>query len=335
MDWYQLEPPTNNWLVDGLITSDGYTSFCGKPKAGKSTLVRSLVVAIIKGTTFLGRDIDIPEGTGRVLYVHLDRKDILARVAKEFRDLGITRQEAKRITLCSAENLPEEYEDRLHWLQTQVVDLEKAQASPQLIVIDLLWQFVVAKNNNDYNAVLNGINKLQKALGDIAYKGALIVTLHGRKAESQDDTFDDTLGSTGQRGSFSTGIMLKRYRNEGIYTIVSDQTQRDARFGELEETILEYKDGKPRLGGTRSSHSQKEKLSKEQEATGRVLDFIEKNPSSTQADIMKGLAMSKKKLLPVLNQQSAFIKVAGEGEKGNPFTYTVDVYEPIMEVTNV
>lgn len=334
-NWYDLELPANNWLVDGLITSDGFASFCGKPKAGKSTLLRALIAAVIKNKTFLGRSIDIPDGEGRVLYIHLDRKDHPARVATELKQMGITGKESTRLTLRVAQDIPETYEERLHWLQTEVLDLEGKNAAPQLIVIDLLWQFVVAKNNNDYNAVLNGINLLQKALEDVKYKGALIVTLHSRKAESPDDSFDDTLGSTGQRGSFATGIMLKRYRNEGLYTLASDQTQRDIRFGEIEETVLEYVGGIPVLGATRATQARKEKLSKTQEAEVKVLSYIQEHPGCDQKSILTDLRMAKKTLLPILKQIDAFITTDGAGEKGNPYKYSAEVPMEIMEVANV
>jgi RecA-family ATPase len=196
MNWFNLKPPSNDWLVDGLITSDGHAAICGKPKAGKSTFVRNLIVSVIKGRQFIGRAIEIPAGpTGRVLYVHLDRKDQPGRVAEELRQLGIDQQESGRLVFRTAQEMPETFEERLSWIRK-----ETTNAAPNLIVIDMLWQFVVAKNNNDYNAVIDGINKLQDALLKASYKGALIVTLHGRKAENPDDSFDDILGSTGQRG---------------------------------------------------------------------------------------------------------------------------------------
>jgi len=101
-----------------------------------------------------------------MLYIHLDRKDQPARVAEELRQLGITVQEAERVAFRTAQEMPETFEERLSWIQK-----ETTNAAPNLIVIDMLWQFVVAKNNNDYNAVIDGINKLQDALINILIKG--------------------------------------------------------------------------------------------------------------------------------------------------------------------
>src|SRR5262245_5309592 len=147
MNWYSIPTPETSWLVDGLIPSDGHAAICGKPKAGKSTFIRSLIAAVIKGRTFLDRQIDIPVGTGRVLYLHLDRKDQPWRVAKELRELGITKEESSRLTLKTAQDIPSaDFGERLKWLKEQITITK-----PHLVVIDLMWQFVVAQSSNDYN----------------------------------------------------------------------------------------------------------------------------------------------------------------------------------------
>src|SRR5437762_3153825 len=105
MEWFNLKAPITKWLVYGLITSDDNFAVVGKPKAGKSSFTRNLVVCIIKGTPFLGRAIDTNREAGRVLYVHLDRKDRAARVGADFKRLGVTAQEAKRLVLIGAQEI--------------------------------------------------------------------------------------------------------------------------------------------------------------------------------------------------------------------------------------
>src|SRR5947208_4428718 len=97
MEWYALKPPITKWLVYGLITSDDNFAVVGKPKAGKSSFTRNLVVCIIKGIPFLGRAINTSNQAGRVLYVHLDRKDRPSKVGADFKRLGISAQDAKRL----------------------------------------------------------------------------------------------------------------------------------------------------------------------------------------------------------------------------------------------
>ncbi len=321
MDWYNIPEPKNSWLVDGLFPADGYSAICGKPKAGKSTVIRNLVASVIKGRKFLNRSIDIPPGTGRVLYIHLDRKDQPWRVAKELRQLGITPDESARLVLKTAHDVPSDsYSDRLAWLQK-----EATTANPHLIVIDLMWQFVMAKNPNEYNEVLKGINALQDALTEAKYKGALVVTLHGRKATNPSDPADDVLGSTGHRGSFSTLVMLTRHRKEGIYTIMSDQTERDDVYGEIDESLISRDpDGTLHLGPRLAEIVKKEKQAKAEESMLRLLKYIADHPGCEITDIVNGLRMGKQSALDLI-KESGIVRRTGEGVKGDSYKYFVDV----------
>src|SRR5713226_6883935 len=105
-DWYAFPEEPVEWLVEGLITTDDCAAANGKPKSGKSTGIRNLIAAVILGGKFLNREVSIPPGTGRVLYVHLDRKDRPHRVAKELRQLGITREASPRVCLLTEKDMP-------------------------------------------------------------------------------------------------------------------------------------------------------------------------------------------------------------------------------------
>ena len=327
-EWFTEPEIETQWLVDGLIPADGYSAIVGKPKAGKSTVLRNLVVAVIKGHPFLGRAVELPPGTGKVLYIHLDRKDQPAKVAAELRKLGITKQESPRMIMRLAQHLPSNvFEERLEWLKKEV---EVTQ--PNLIVIDLLWQFVRAKSSNDYNAVLEGINALQDALIHVKYKGALIAAVHGRKATNPNDQFDDFLGSTGQRGSFSTNIMLTQYRKEGLYTIISDQTERDAIFGEIPETtIVRNPDGTLSLGTPMASLVKEAKQAKSNDDFDSLVSFIREHPGCEMKDITQGLSMSNKYALillermpkSLLNSGSEILRREGKGHKGDPYRFSL------------
>ncbi len=318
MSWYDIQSPKTEWLVDGLITSDGYAAICGKPKAGKSTFVRNLIVSVIKSRMIIGRLVNIPAGTGRVLYIHLDRKDKPHRVVAELKRLGITKEESVRLALRTEEHVPKDSSsERLKWIKEEITTFK-----PHLTVIDLMWQFVIAGNSNDYNVVLKGINDLQDALSQQKYQGALIVTLHGRKATNPNEPFDDVLGSTGQRGSFSTNVLLTRYRKESVYTIQSDQTERDDRYGEISETILgRNSDGTLSLLRPFNELLKEEKETRDQAALKRVLNYIENNPAAEMFQIMGSLGMAKKTILRLLNMAPELWRMEGAGEKGDPHRY--------------
>lgn len=318
MDWYNLPEPQASWLIDGLFPSDSPSLVCGKPKAGKSTFIRNLIASVIKGSKFLGRSVDIPAGTGRVLYIHLDYKDQPHTVAKDLRHLGITETEKDRLILRTAEEMPESFEDRLEWLKKATND-----AKPHLLVIDLMWDFVETKNTNDYKAVRDAVNILQKTLQEANYTGALVVTAHGRKATNPDDPADDICGSTGQRGSFSTIVMLTRHRNRGIYTILSEQTHREAVYGEIDQTIITRNpDGTLNLGSKLSELVKEEKQAKVEESLDRLLGYIIDHPGCDMEDIMEGLVVSKKSVLALMKKDD-MIQRKGKGTKGDPYTYFV------------
>src|SRR5712692_5627817 len=162
-NWYALPEEPVEWLVDGLVTADDCAAANGKPKSGKSTGIRNLIAAVIIGGKFLNRDVMVPPGTGRVLYVHLDRKDRPHRVAKELRRLGITQEASTRVRFLTEKDIPSKdagFDARLKWIAEEV-----ATFKPNLIVIDLLLHFVMTKKGvNDYDTMIDAIAQLQDTL---------------------------------------------------------------------------------------------------------------------------------------------------------------------------
>jgi hypothetical protein len=322
-DWFEIEEPDTQWLVTGLITSDGYAAFCGKPKVGKSCLVRNLAACVVKGRQFLGRMVEVPAGTGKVLFVHLDRKDQTWRVAKQFRELGITKEESKRLRLRTDEHVPAEPEKRTEWLTKEIDDFK-----PHLVVIDLLWQFLDVPNANEYKEVLKGINDLQDKLKAVGYKGATVVTMHARKAVNPDNPADDILGSTAQRGSFGTTIVLSRNRRKKVYTIISDQTDRDDYIGELEEhVILKNPDGTMSLGQSVVDFEGEEAKERSETDIQRILAFILEHQGCGIEDIRLGLSIAKGRALALIQEASVLIDIQGKGVKSDPLKYFVHVYD--------
>lgn len=325
-DWFEIPEEPVEWLVQGLITTDDCAAANGKPKSGKSTGIRNLIAAVVLGGYFLNREVCIPPATGRVLYIHLDRKDRRHRVAKELRQLGITREAASRIRLLTERDMPKDadFDARCQWLADEV----KAFA-PNLIVIDLLLHFVRTKKGvNDYDTMIDAVAKLQDSLSDAGYKGALLVSLHARKAAGE-DVGDSVLGSTGIRGSLSTLLHFHNYRKDKIYTVQSDQTVRDDAFGELDETTVNRDSvtGVISLGAKYEDTKVQDKKDEWTLRRSKILNFVKTNAGKTADIIAVALNMAKKTVLPVLDEleKSFDIRSSGAGVKGAPRLYFGDV----------
>jgi hypothetical protein len=327
-DWYALPEEPVEWLVDGLITTDDCAAANGKPKSGKSTGIRSLIAAVVLGGKFLNRDVGVPPGTGRVLYVHLDRKDRKHRVAKELRQLGITREAASRIRLLTEKDMPKDsgFDARCQWLADEVKSF-----MPNLVVIDLLLHFVRTKKGvNDYDTMIDAVAQLQDSLSECGYRGALLVSLHARKALGE-DVGDSVLGSTGIRGSLSTLLHFHHYRKEKIYTVQSDQSVRGDTFGELDETIVnrDAETGVISLGAKYEDLKAQDKKDEWTLRRSKILGFIKANPGNTADEIALALNMAKKTVLPILEalEKNLDIRTTGAGIKGDPRLYFGDVIQ--------
>ena len=327
-DWYALPEEPVEWLVDGLITTDDCAAANGKPKSGKSTGIRSLIAAVVLGGKFLNRDVGVPPGTGRVLYVHLDRKDRKHRVAKELRQLGITREAASRIRLLTEKDMPKDsgFDARCQWLADEIKSF-----MPNLVVIDLLLHFVRTKKGvNDYDTMIDAVAQLQDSLSECGYRGALLVSLHARKALGE-DVGDSVLGSTGIRGSLSTLLHFHHYRKEKIYTVQSDQSVRGDTFGELDETIVnrDAETGVISLGAKYEDLKAQDKKDEWTLRRSKILGFIKANPGNTSDEIALALNMAKKTVLPILEalEKNLDIRTTGAGIKGDPRLYFGDVIQ--------
>ena len=308
--WYDLPEPKTPWLVDGLITSDGIAGFVGKPKSGKSTGIRNLTASVVLGKDFIGRGVSSERK--RVLYVHLDRKDRPHQVTAELKGLGITREDSERLKMLTEGELPKNTGliERCQWLVDEV-----KMHRPDLIVIDMLAHFVkTARGINDYDAMNDAINFLQDRLKGAKYKGALVLSLHERKAGSE-DVGDAILGASSIRGSLATTMHFKRHKKEGVYTIESDQTHRGP-MGELDETIA-VRTPALVLGAKYEELKKAEHKSDWLVKCEKVEEYLLNHPDRTTDEIEAALGVSPKTLLRILNTSDC-IQFKGEGKKGDP-----------------
>jgi hypothetical protein len=324
--WSDIKDYTDNkWLVHGLLTEDDSAGFSGKPKSGKSTAIRNLAAAVIRGGTFLGREILLPTGSGRVLYLHLDRKDQAHQVKRELRNLGVTDDNSDRLRFLTAQNVPKNSTNvqLCDWLVRHVKEFR-----PNLIFIDLFTNFLrCRKGVSDYDGMQEAITLLQDKLKESGCKGALVVSLHARKATSEEDAFDNILGTTSIRGCLSTILAFRQYKKQKTYTVQSDQTQRDQNLGELDETVVNRDpQGAIHLGVRFEDVKQEEKKDEYAVRLNKLFNIIATHDGELTADaIADHMKMAKKTLLPLLEsmEEAGRIYPKGLGKRGDPKKYCV------------
>ena len=71
---------TNRWLVEGMFHAAGTSLFVGREKAGKTTIVSQLALAVAQGSDFLGRKCN--EGLVFYLALEEDRDETKIRLAE-------------------------------------------------------------------------------------------------------------------------------------------------------------------------------------------------------------------------------------------------------------
>jgi hypothetical protein len=323
-NWFAIPEQKTKWLIKGLITTDDNASFVGKPKSGKSTAIRNLIASVVLRRPFLGREV-VPTYS-QVLYLHIDRKDRKHQVASDLRHLGITEDEKDQVLLLTEEDFLREwtFEERCDWLIEKVNEF-----LPDLIIIDLLLQFIKTKKGvNDYDNMIEALAYIQDRLKDAGYEGALVMSLHARKAVSE-DVGDSILGSTAIRGSIGTGLYFRQYKKQKQYTVESDQTQRDPALGELEETIVnrDSTTGVITLGARFEDLKREEKKDEGALRRQKLYNCIVRNPDRTVEELAEALSMSKKTVLPLLDalEKSNLIYSTGEGKKGDPKKWLADI----------
>lgn len=288
-----------SWLVDGLLLTGGLSVIVAKPKAGKSTLARQLVVEVAHGGTFLGRE------TKRGTAYYLGLEDGRQLTADHLKRLGMTAADPIWIHTRSSEALT-------------LRDLEVAlQEQPvELIVIDSLFHFQPVKDVNSYSDVL----KAFKPLMDLAsrFKVHICVVHHLTKREPE-DAFDAILGSTGILASVDTAIALIRKGNQR--TIHTRQ-----RYGtDLEQTVLIFDPlaGRSELGSSVQAIEIQAKHEKKNDQRNEISKYLQGHPHATEDEIKLHVTGKTAVIVKELRSmvETGAIERQGAGKKGDPYLY--------------
>lgn len=176
-----------DWVMDGLIATGTLSLLAGPPKAGKSTFVRHLLVSILAGTPFLGRETQ----KGKVLLYSLEDPHKVS--GRHFAELGLLP------TMPLWGRQTHEGGPFLDTLRQDVSEVE-----PDLIVVDTMN---VALDWDDMNNMVETTQKMTP-LRELARStnAAIILLAHTRKTSTGSAL--DILGSTGLRAASDVNMVL-------------------------------------------------------------------------------------------------------------------------------
>lgn len=286
------------WIVEDRIPAGGaVVLLVGAPKAGKSTAVRELALAVAQpGGNWLGW-----KTTYGVVWLLLFQ-DKRSEVKKHLRQMGATGNEPLHLLVesATADLLP-----RLH------ARAEKER--PSLIVVDMLAGLLNVKDLNDYAQVTSRFEPLLKLS---RATGATLLLLHHGSAHAAREGLDAVLGSTALSGSVDNILVLRRLDQQRVLSSIQ-------RIGpDLAPTVivLNPETGRLEQAGTKRQHD-------DRELGARILEAIraETNPVSEAwiQDRVEGRNADKVRVLRRLLGMRQVQRVGAGGRK-DPFRYSLE-----------
>jgi len=281
------------WVVEDRIPGGSLILLAGKPKAGKSTLARTLAFCVAAGEPWLGAHVT----HGPVWYLALEDKR--SEVRGHFRRMGATGREPLWVLVGEAPA------DCIRLLEDRA-----RQEQPVLIIVDTLQRLIQAKDMSDYAEVTTKFSPLLKLCRET---GAACVVVH--HANKYGEGLDSILGSTALSGSVDNIFIMGRGEHER--TLQSIQRIGD----DLEATVVthDHETGHMALAGSkRDAEIQRvaemilEALRSEADAqTERwIREQVEAAPKSQASALRMALRRN-------------WVYRLGEGKRGNPYVYGV------------
>jgi AAA domain len=309
-----------DWVVEGMLARRETSSWSGKVEAGKTTLMRELTMAVIRGEPFLGR----PTAKGRVFYAMLDAdgEDV---TYDEFAKLGFTDDDADWCKFMFEPNMAQ-IERGLEQFVKILKDFE-----PILVIIDPYPRLKIIEDFHSYtNTYLMGM------LSEIAKMINAHLALPGHIPRGRGD--DDDVATAGFGSiSFSGGVNARFVvtNRNGIHTVRSSKGKA-AGFvpfdGEL-TLQLDPDNSRVYLG---EPFSWKDKG---RAAVDPVAAFLAANNDRPfdLASLAREIHLQKSVVRTALGNlvNEGRIRRAGEGLKRSPFVYSSKTYLGDLTIAEV
>lgn len=200
--------PARQWLVPGMVPQKTVTLFSGDGGTGKSLLAQQLAVAVVAGTSWIGRS--VKQGSALLLSAEDDDDELHRRLDDILRAEGRDYEDVAGLTLRSLAG-----EDALLAMDTQLALMETTlfqelerraeDDAPELIVIDTLAD-VYPANENDRAKVRQFVGILR----GLAIRRRCAVMLLGHPSLSGLNSGSGTSGSTAWHNSVRSRLYLHR-----------------------------------------------------------------------------------------------------------------------------
>lgn len=194
-----------DWLVEGLLTSGGFSIFAGQPKSGKSTLTRQLAIAVARGTPFLGRKVN----KGKVFYLALEEQ--LSIVKEQLMAQRASDEDSIYIHEGPCTN---DMEVLKNLLITEEVSL---------LIIDTMALFLREENLNDYGVINNMLSRLRSVARD---SGCHIMVIHHQNKSTEGGALS-IMGSNAIHGAVDCAITLEVFNK---WRFISSSQRGGTRF---------------------------------------------------------------------------------------------------------
>ena len=280
------------WAVDNLFALSSCSLLSGKPKTGKSTLVRHLIRSVINGEEFLGRK----TMKGAVIYLALEEQRNF--VKKVFTDVGLMPTDSLLLHLGSILPKMEQIADEI----SEACEL----IFPKLVIIDPLIKAISINDTNDYGQSTRATQIFQ----DIARRHNTHVLLvhHSRKGENAGR--DSALGSIGFTGGVDNVLMLENNSTQSTLAI-------QGRYIEAQQ-ISFIRSGMSLKQITSENHSEL--------LIDKLIGLFDSNSELSRDQIKTRLKRRDEDITAVLNLASerGVIVFSGKGTKGSKKTYKLN-----------
>lgn len=293
----QSQPKQPDFLVDGLLPIPGISILAGKPKDGKSTLVRQLIHCVATGSDFLNRKVK----QGPVLYLALEETEYW--VTKHFQDLQTPSSAPIHVLFDASKKA------HLPALLSAI--------KPSLVVIDPLFLYVDVKDGNSYTEVYNEMGKLNGLAN--SYQTHILTVHHMKKGLSTGP--DSMLGSQGLFGSVHSAIMFEA-REDGSNRVIHSRQK----YGQhLKPTVISFSESTGTYSFLGSVQNQ---TALETEVA--IEEFVsEAGREVTQEEIINAIKGKKQTITDTLDRLTGkSLARSGSGKKGDKYRYSIQHPNP-------